>query len=159
MFVYIHIFNTYLYKVFIHINTHIQNITKCNNKTGFSGENWHGEIPKHCKSLPDLRAAYMHPLQGRRACRTWVTFMSHIDDLCHMWMRRVKCGWVMSCMNTSCDMWMSHVICECVVSHVDESMCMWMSRVTCGWVVSYMNESCYMWMSQCVCEWVVSHVY
>ena len=43
----------------------------------------------------------------------WV--MSHMNESCHIWMRRITYEWVVSHMNVSCLIWMSRVTNESVI--------------------------------------------
>ena len=112
--------------------------------------------------------------------RGWV--MSRVDESCHISIRRVTCGWVMSrtkttfvapkrCENESCRMWMGLATYEWVISHTNESCHVWISHVTCEWVMSHakesfryewvmshINESCHVWIGLIKCQWVRSHV-
>jgi len=98
------------------------------------------------------------------SCVTCTSIMSHINELCqiylvllqrHISMSYVTYECVMSHMNASCHIWMHHVIYEWVMSHMTESCHISMSHVTYGCVMSHIPcassstsaHNCFMWMS------------
>ena len=94
--------------------------------------------------------------------------MSHMNELCHVWIRHITCEWVMAHTNES-----SHVrertmtinifttllgvwTSERVMLRMNESWHTCMSQVTYEWVVSHMNESWHIWMGHVQCASVPS---
>ena len=75
--------------------------------------------------------------------RGWV--MSHMHELCHLWMSIVKL------MNASCHMWicsLGDALYSAVLRFAGESTHTRMSHVIYGWVIySHAHESCHLWMS------------